>query len=240
MFNALNVIQSRTATITQPYMKTLAFISYLFLPPSFISFFLRSLTPYLHFWTRLLHYNVFIKAAYNPSSWIIDGWCTDYMAVALYFHTKRLKEDQNKKLICLEGLCFKINSKALNIHPVCIDKYKTTFCYLFHDAVNKVSYFEVRTWIRHCCMKIISQLQKNEIKRLPEMEFDISVKRHRSVKTRNILKELNTYPINIRTPTEKRYQIIPTERTVTDSQKTSLQYRPKWWRDSARCFIIWI
>lgn len=76
-------------------------------------------------------------------------------------------------------------------------------------------------------MKIISQLQKNEIKRLPEMEFDISVKRHRSVKTRNILKELNTYPINIRTPTEKRYQIIPTERTVTDSQKTSLQYRPK-------------
>jgi hypothetical protein len=46
-----------------------------------------------------LHYNVFTKAVYNQTSnWLLVGKCTVYIAVALYFHTKRLKEDRHKRL----------------------------------------------------------------------------------------------------------------------------------------------
>jgi hypothetical protein len=47
----------------------------------------------------VLHYNVSSKSVYNQtSSWLLVGYCTAYVAVTLYFHPKRLKEDKHKRL----------------------------------------------------------------------------------------------------------------------------------------------
>jgi hypothetical protein len=108
-FRVFYVMQSRTTTVIHYFLKTSLFTSYYsmssFLPslflPSCHSFFLHSI-PYsiLSFMNvTLLHYNVFTKAVHNQTSkWLLVGYCTTYIAVALYFHTKRLKEEQHKRL----------------------------------------------------------------------------------------------------------------------------------------------
>jgi hypothetical protein len=51
----------------------------------------------------VLRYNVFTRAVYKAKLALVD-WCTTYTAVALYFHTKRLKEDRHKRLDRLCGI----------------------------------------------------------------------------------------------------------------------------------------
>jgi hypothetical protein len=47
----------------------------------------------------VLHYNDFAKAVYSlTSTGLLVGQCTAYIVVALYVHTKRFTEDQNKQL----------------------------------------------------------------------------------------------------------------------------------------------
>jgi hypothetical protein len=67
----------------------------LFLYFSFIPY----LIPYLHFWAWLYSITMFLQKLYiQTSNWLLVCCCTPYIAVALYFHTKRLKEDRHKGL----------------------------------------------------------------------------------------------------------------------------------------------
>jgi hypothetical protein len=100
----LYVMQSRT-TVVHSYLKTSVFISYLFFlhffVPCFLSFSLHHIFCFIPSFldVTVLSYSVFTKTVYNQTSnRIFVGLCTAYIAVALHCHTKRLKQDQHKRL----------------------------------------------------------------------------------------------------------------------------------------------
>jgi hypothetical protein len=56
----------------------------------------------------------FTKTVHNQTScWLLVGYRTGYIATALYFHTKRLKVDQQKKIF--DMLCRTVNMSIKNL-----------------------------------------------------------------------------------------------------------------------------
>jgi hypothetical protein len=138
------VMQSRTTTVICSYLKTSVYVLYYSrcsnLGPSWVkhgrkrhhrlSYFLHHLMPcsmpsFLN--VTVFHCNVSKRVVYNQiSNWLLVGLCTAYIAVALYFHIKRLKKTNTRDCNRLWGTA-KHNMKALNIHSVLLIWWRFVF-----------------------------------------------------------------------------------------------------------------